>query len=68
MDGRTTKQIAETCGVDERTVRRRTNKTADTMSGVADKMPASTSQHPASFTLQDTVEIVRAGARTKDWE
>jgi hypothetical protein len=57
----TVKQIAEAVGKDERTVRRWVKSVADKMSVVADKMSASTSTHPADYTQQETMAIIREG-------
>lgn len=55
------KEISIITNVDERTVRRWTKLASDKMSGITDKMSGSTSTHPADFTLEETIEIIRAG-------
>jgi transcriptional regulator with XRE-family HTH domain len=62
MNGMTISQIAELCGVEERTVRRWLKRASDKMSGLSDKMSeAFKTKTPATFTLEETVAIIRAG-------
>jgi len=60
----TIRQIAETCGVDERTVQRWTRAATDKMSSIGDKMSSSSPMHPACFALEETIAIIRAGGRS----
>ena len=59
----TVHQIAELCGVEDRTVRNWVHTEAEKDSAMAEKMSASTSTHPASFTLPETLTIIRAGGK-----
>ena len=64
MNGMIIKEIAEICGVDERTVQRWVVQASDKMSGLSDKMSqAVQTKKPASFTLPETLAIIRAGGR-----
>ena len=62
MESMTVKEIAQAVGRDERTVRRWVNEAADKMSVIADKMSVSSPAKPASYTLPEVIEIIRAGA------
>lgn len=64
MNDMTIKQIAEICQVDERTVRNWAGKAAEKSSAITEKSSVSTSTHPASFTLPETLAIIRAGNRS----
>lgn len=58
----TTKEIAELCKVDERTIRRWVEIASDKMSGLSDKMSeAFKSKVLSDFTLTETIAIIRAG-------
>lgn len=57
----TTKEIAEAVGKTERSVRNWANKVAENNSVVAEKIAASTSMHPADYSLDETVSIIEAG-------
>lgn len=62
MRAMTGRQIAQLCGVQERTVRRWIERASDKMSGLSDKMSeAFRKKRPARFSLDETIEIVRAG-------
>ena len=61
--GMTIKQIAELCGVDERTVQRWVLQISDKMSSISDKMSVSSPMHPASLTLPEVLSIIRAGGK-----
>lgn len=62
-EGMTIRQIAEICGVDERTAQRWAVKAADKMPSVADKMSSAGHGKAAKFTLEETLAIIRAGGR-----
>jgi len=55
------KEIAQAVGKDERTVRRWIRSVAVKMSVVADKASASTSTHPADYTLDEVLVIIEKG-------
>lgn len=57
----TTREIANTVGKDERSVRRWVNKAADKMSTLKDKMSLSSPTHPADYDLDETLAIIEAG-------
>ena len=57
----TTKQIAEAVGKDITTVQRWVKKLSGKMQSVNGKMQSSTSTHPADYTEQETIAIIRAG-------
>jgi hypothetical protein len=58
----TTKQIAESVGKNERSVRRWIVKAADKMSGLSDKMSdAEKTKKSADYTLEETCAIIEAG-------
>lgn len=56
-----TREIAQTTGKDERSVRRWVKKVADKMPVMAVKMSASTSTHPADYSFDETLAIIEAG-------
>jgi len=62
-EGMTIKEIAEVCGVDERTVQRWVGSVSDKMSSVSDKMSSSSPMYPARFSLDEVLAIIRAGGR-----
>lgn len=57
----TTKEIAAAVGKDERTARRWVESVSVKMSAIADKMSASSSTHPAQFTLAEACSIIEQG-------
>lgn len=57
----TVKQIAEAVGKDETSVRRWVKKAAGKMTAITGKMTASTSTHPADYTLDETIQIIESG-------
>jgi transposase len=57
----TTKEIAEAVGKTERSVRNWVSKVAEKSSAMTEKSSASTSTHPADYTLDETCEIIAAG-------
>lgn len=60
----TIREIAELCGVDERTVQRWARVAGDKMPSVADKMSAGGHGKPTALSLDETLAIVRAGGKT----
>lgn len=56
-----TREIAQAVGKTERSVRNWVNKVAEKSSAMAEKMSASTSTHPADFTLDETLAIIETG-------
>lgn len=56
-----TREIAQTTGRDERSVRRWVKKASDKMTVVADKMTASSPTHPADYNFDETLAIIEAG-------
>lgn len=63
MKGMTIEELAKTCGVQDRTVRRWANRAADKMSSVEEKMSAAGHGKKTVFSLDEVLEIVRAGGR-----
>lgn len=62
-EGMTIRQIAELCGVDERTVQRWVSDLGDKMPSVTDKMSSSSPMYPAKFSLEEVLVIIRSGGR-----
>ena len=56
-----TREIANTTGKDERSVRRWVKKAAVKMSAITVKMSASTSTNPADYDFEETLAIIEAG-------
>ena len=57
----TIKEIASAVGKTDRAVRNWVNKVAEKDSAIKDKVSASTSTNPADYSLDETIEIIRAG-------
>lgn len=58
----TVKEIAEAVGKTDRAIRNWANSAAENNSVIAEKISASTSTHPADYTLSEVIEIIRTGA------
>lgn len=58
----TVKEIAEAVGKTDRAIRNWANSAAENNSVIAEKISASTSSHPADYTLSEVIEIIRTGA------